>query len=192
MLGRCFQVSLGIGFLIATAAVANAQEVVHALSGTVSAIQPDTKTIIIKTNDGSDGLFKDLTRSNVSLLFDKEIRSRTTPADAFKHQGAQVIVYYIGGGFGAYADRTAVALQSLGAGPIEKATGTVVSSKKHVLTIKTDSGTQETFQIADSAVAETATGVTNADKSDLRKGDQVRVVAYTDNGRKNLLFVREE
>lgn len=191
MLGRCFQVSLGIGFLIATAA-ANAQEVVHALSGTVSAIQPGTKTIIIKTNDGSEGLFKDLTRSNVPLLFDKEIRSRATPADAFKDQGAQVIVYYIGGGFGAFADRTAVSLQSLGAGPIEKTTGTVVSSKKHVLTIKTDSGAQETFQIADSAVAETATGVTNADKFDPGKGDHVRVVADTDNGGKNLLFVRED
>jgi hypothetical protein len=191
MLRRCFQVSLGIAFLIAAAVVVNAQEVVHALSGTVSAIHPGTKTIFIKTNDGSDGLFKDLTQSNVSLLFDKEIRSRTTPADAFKDQGAQVIVYYIGGGFGAFADRTAVALQSLGAGPIEKSTGTVVSSRKHVLTIKTDSGTQETFQIGDSAVAETATGVMNADKFDPEKGDQVRVIADTENGRKNLLFVRE-
>ena len=143
MLRRCFQISLGIGFLIATAVVANAQEVVHALYGTVSAIHPGTKTIIVKTNDGSDGLFKDLTRSNVSLLFDKDIRSRATPAEAFKDQGAQVIVYYIGGGFGAFADRTAVALQSLGAGPIEKATGTVVRSGKHTLTIKADSGTQE-------------------------------------------------
>jgi hypothetical protein len=170
--------------------VVNAQEVVHALSGTVSAINPTAKTIVIKTNDDSFGLFKELTKSNVSLLFDKDIRSRSTPADAFKDNGAQVIVYYFGGGFGTLSQRTAVALQNLGAGPLETETGTVVKCNKHTLIIKTDSGSEETFQIGDTAVAETAIGAASADRFDPEKGDQVRVIASTDNGTKTLLFVR--
>jgi hypothetical protein len=180
-----------MGFSLAALFAANAQEVVHALSGTVSAINPTTKTIIINTNDGSFGLFKEPAKSNLPLLFENDIRSRTTPADTFQDKGAQVIVYYFGGGFGQSSDRTVVALQNLGAGPIEKDTGTVVKFNKHALTIKTDSGAEETFQIGDSAVAETATGAARAEKFDPGKGDQVRVIAALDNGQKTLIFVRE-
>src|SRR5215475_13212602 len=146
MLNRCFHAALVIGFFITASLVVNAQEVVHALSGTVTAINPTAKTIVIKTNDDSDGFFKQLTNSNVSLLFDKDIRSRTTPADTFNDKGAPVIVYYIGGGFGRVS-RTAVAVQNLGAGSLEKDIGTVVKFNKHELTIKTDSGAKETFRI---------------------------------------------
>lgn len=190
MPGRCSQICLVIGFLMTACLVVNAQEVVHALSGTVSAINPIAKTIIIKTNDGSDGIFKDLTKSHISLLFDRDLRSHATPADAFTDKGAQVIVYYFGGGFGALSKRTAVALQILDAGPLENDTGTVVSFNKHELTIKTDSGARETFQIGDTAVADTAVGVVSGDKFDPEQGDQVRVIAAIDKGSRNLLFVR--
>lgn len=188
MLRRCLIVSLLMGFPFA----AGAQEVVHALSGTVTAINPAAKTIVVKTNDGSVGFFKDLTQPDASLLFDKNIRSRATPVGIFNDKGAQVIVYYFGGGFGPFNERTAVALQSLGAEPIEKDTGTVVHFNKHALTIKTGSGTEETFEIGNTAVAETSVGVVNADKFNPEKGDQVRIVAAVDNGHKTLLFVRAE
>lgn len=192
MLGRCFRICLVIGFFMTASLVVNAQEVVHALCGTVSAINPIAKTIIIKTNDGSNGLFKDMTKSNVSLLFDKDIRSHATPADAFTKKGAQVIVYYFGGGFGALSKRTAVALLNLGPGPLENDTGTVVNFNKHELTIRTDSGATETFQIGATAVADTAVGAVSGDKFDPEKGDQVRVIAATNKGRKTLLFVRAQ
>ncbi|QNI34645.1 hypothetical protein H7849_12540 [Alloacidobacterium dinghuense] len=161
------------------------------MSGTVTAINPAAKTIVVNTNDGSFGLFNEQTKSDVALLFENDIRSRTMPADTFKDKGAQVIVYYFGGGFGQSSDRTVVALQNLGAGPIEKDTGTVVKFNKHALTIKTDSGSEETFQIGDTAVAETATGAARAERFDPGKGEQVRVIAALDNGQKTLLFVRE-
>jgi hypothetical protein len=191
MLRRCFNVCVLIALSLTASFVVSAQEVVHALSGTVSAINPTAKTIVINTNDGSFGLFKQLTKSDVQLLFENDIRSHTTPADTFQDKGAQVIVYYYGGGFGDSSDRTAVALQNLGAEPIEKDTGTVVKCNKHALTIKTGSGAEETFQIGDAAVAETATGAMRAEKFDPEKGEQVRVIAALDNGQKTLLFVRE-
>ena len=189
MLRRCFPICLVIAFLTAFLP-AGAQQVVHALSGKVRSINPTAKTIIIDTNDGSEGAFKDLSKTNMSLLFDKDIRSQSTPIDAFKDQGAQVIVYYFGGGFGAN-ERTAVALKNLGSGQIEKSTGTLVHFNKHKLTIKTASGAEETFEIGDDAVAETAVGAASAEKFDGEKGDQVRVLAMDDNGNKTLLFVRQ-
>lgn len=92
----------------------------------------------------------------------------------------KVIVYYFGGGLGQSSDRTVVALQNMGAGPIEKDTGTVVKFNKHALTIKTGSGAEENFQIGDTAVAETATGAVRAEKFDPEKGKQVRVIAGLD------------
>ena len=112
-----------VGLFSLSAFAANAQQVVHALAGTVTYINPTNKTIIISTDDGSEGLFKAMT-SNVSLDFAKELRADSTPADAFTKKGAHVIVYY----FGDSDERTAVALQDLGGGPLKKISGTVPSS----------------------------------------------------------------
>jgi len=101
---------------------ATAQEVVHALTGTVTSIDAAAKTIAIYTDNRSEGFFKDMTNSNTPIEFDKDIRAHATTVDSFKMKNAYVIVFYFGGG----DVRTAVALRSLGAGPFSKDTGTVV------------------------------------------------------------------
>ena len=102
-----------------SAIAANAQQVVHALAGTVTNINPTNKTIIINTDDGSEGLFKETTMSNVSLDFAKDLRADSIPADSFTKKGTHVIVYY----FGDSDERTAIALQDLGGGPLKKISG---------------------------------------------------------------------
>ena len=89
-----------VGVISLAAFAANAQEVVHALAGTVSSINPTEQTITIKTDDGSEGLFKDLMKSNVSFDFDRNVRAGSIPASSFTKKGAHVIVYYFGGGNG--------------------------------------------------------------------------------------------
>ena len=74
MLRETFNSCLLVGCLSLTTAAATAQEVVHPLSGTVSSINPAAKTITIHTDDGSPGVFAVLTKSNVSLEFDKQVR----------------------------------------------------------------------------------------------------------------------
>src|ERR1700740_715819 len=96
-----------VGLVSLAAFTANAQEVVHALAGTVTSISPTERTITIKTDDGSEGLFHDLMKSNVSYEFDRNVRADSIPASAFTKKGAHVIVYYFGDG----DVRTAVALQ---------------------------------------------------------------------------------
>jgi hypothetical protein len=178
-----------VGVVSLGAFVANAQEVVHALAGTVSSMNPTEQTITIKTDDGSEGLFKDLMKSNVSFDFDKNVRAASIPASSFTRKGAHVIVYYFGGG----DVRTAVALQELGVGPLQKISGSVYKFNKHehLLTIKDAAGLSESFHIDPKTVAETSWGAVEGEKFNPEKGDQVRVTAVLANGAEDALFIRE-
>lgn len=174
-----------VGSLSLSAFTANAQEVVHALAGTVTYINPIQKTISINTDDGSE-LFKEMT-SNVSLDFAKDLRADSTPAEVFTKKGAHVIVYYYGEG----NERTAVALQDLGGGPLKKISGSVYkfSRHDHLLTIKDTSGASESFHVEPKTVAETAVGVVEGGRFDPEKGDQVWVTATIANGSPEALFI---
>jgi hypothetical protein len=171
------------------ALAANAQEVVHALAGTVTSVNPTQQTITVKTDDGSAGLFKDLMKSNVPVEFDRNVRAASVPASTFTRKGAPVIVYYFGDG----DVRTAVALQDLGAGPLQKISGSVSKFNKHehLLTIKDATGTSESFHIDAKTVAETPWGAVEGQKFDPAKGDRVRVTAVLANGAEDALFIRE-
>jgi outer membrane lipoprotein-sorting protein len=184
---RCFIACFLVGCCLLTTLPATAQEVVHALYGTVRSINSTAKTITVATDDGSEGLFKDFTRSNVSLDFDKRIRAEASTVDAFTKNGVQVIVYY----FGNSDVRTAVALQDLGSGPFEKSSGTVTKfhRNEHVLTLKNKSGVEETFHLSPKTVAETAMGAVEGYELDLENGDQVRVTAAPVGGGETALFI---
>jgi hypothetical protein len=173
-------------FLLASLA-ATAQEVEHALVGTVSSIDPTAKTITVKTDDGSEGLFKDMINSKTRIEFDPNIRTDATAADEFKKSGTRVIVYYFGMG----DVRTVVALRSLGPGPFTKSTGTVVDfdSNKHSLLIKDKSGTVGSFKITSDTVVETGMGAREGLYYQPQKGDQVRVNATGTNGSTIALFI---
>ncbi len=177
------------GCLSSCAVAASAQEVVHALTGTVSSIDNLTKTLIVFQDNGSEGQFKDLTTEKKHIEFDKKIALDTTAADAFKKKGAYVIVFY----FGDNNDRTAVALKNLGAGPFTSADGTVVKfeGKQHSISIKDASGTVQTFKIAQDTVAEGYMGVVDGFKFQASKGDHIRVVGTTENGSATALFMHE-
>jgi outer membrane lipoprotein-sorting protein len=164
-----------------------AQEIVHALAGTVTAIDAAAKTITVKTDDGSENLFKDDTDSKVKIDFDKDLRAQTTAADAFAKTGARVIVYY----YGFDTVRTAVALENLGSGPFVKTSGTVLKldRHKHLLTIETSAGSKQVFEIGPKTVAETSFGAVEGEKVDVSKGENVRVTASPDGAGQTALFI---
>ena len=176
------------GCILSVAVAATAQEVVHALTGTVRSIDPASKTISIFTDNGSEGLFKDLTNPKLKVDFDKKLRTDTSTVDTFKGEGAYVIVFYFGGG----DVRTAVALRNLGFGPFTNNLGSVVrfDGREHLLFIKNKAGLVKSFKIASDTVAETDFGAVNGLKFQPQKDDQVRVVASTVNGAPTALFVR--
>jgi hypothetical protein len=164
-----------------------AQERVHAVSGTVTSINPKIEMIEIDTDDGSSGHFKWMKHQGISIDFDKNIKAEATDADKFTATGAHVIVYFFGDG----DVRTAVALRVLGDGPFESDKGTVVKVDRHdhLITIKTDSGTDESFRIDPKTVADTTTGVVVGFKLDFDKGQPVQVTATPSGADKTALLI---
>jgi hypothetical protein len=166
---------------------ATAQEVVHALVGTITSINSNAKTIGVRSDDGAEGQFKDMLHSHYKIPFDKNSRTDAAAADSFKNSGERAIVYY----FGVGDLRTIVALRSLGPGPYVKSAGKVVSfnKKERSLTITTQSGQQESFEIPAGAVVDTEMGAVG--ESDFRPatGDPVRLTAVVVNGTNTALFV---
>ncbi len=177
------------GCLGLAAASLPAQEVVHALTGTVSAINSVAKTMIVFQDNGSQDLFADASSPKMHFDFDKKIEAETTPAVAFNQKGAYAIVFYVG-----EADsRTVVALKSLGAGPFTSTVGTVkkFDSHDHSISVEDPSGAMQTFKIDAQTVAEGAFGAEEGIKFHANKGDQVRVVSSKVNGTPMALFLRE-
>lgn len=165
-----------------------AQEVVHALTGMVTAVDPTAKTLTIRTDDGTEGVFKMPVKADGSLDFDKSVKAGTVPAASFTKTKTQVLVYYVG----LDTERTAVAVQDLGSAPLVTDVGSVVKYSKHdhMLTVKDAKGAEQTFMIGPKTVAETSDGAVEGEKSTPNKGVQVRVVASAANGVNTALFVR--
>jgi len=176
------------GCLGLLAVAAHAQQVVHALTGTVSAADDVSKTLVVFQDNGSEGQFKDMTNGKARAVIDKKIALDTTSAEANKKKGTYVIVFY----YGDNDDRTVVALKNLGVGPFTSAEGTVTKfeGKQHSITVQDKSGTVQTFKIAENSVAEGYMGAIDGFKFQPSKGDHVRVVGTTDGGAVTALFMR--
>jgi len=187
MLKSLFKISMLVGCFSLASRVATAQEIVHALSGTISSIDAGEKTITIATDDGSDGTFHLMADPHTPLKFDRSIRNEATAAGDFKTQGAHVVVYYFGAGGG----RTVVALKDLGAGPFTATSGTVVKfdKKEHSLTVKDQTGANQSFNVTSSTIAETDEGATEGLRFDPRKGEKVIVAAAQANGSPTAVFI---
>jgi hypothetical protein len=188
MRGKSFMVCLLIGYCFLPTLAASAQEVVHALCGTVRSINPMNKTITVGMNNGTVMLFNESTKSNVSLDFDKGIRSEATTLDSFTKSGVRIILYYFGNG----DTRTAVALEDLGTGPFEETSGTVVKFDRHerVLTLRSNSGVEESFHLDPKTVAETPYGAMEGSELEAKDGDHLQVMASSVNGKETALFIQ--
>lgn len=177
------------GFLGVAVAPIAAQEVIHALTGTITTIDNAGKTITVLQDDGKKGLYQDLSNPKKSISFDKRIAAETTAANAFSKQGAYAIVFY----FGNDDDRTAVALKGLGDGPFSSVTGTVTrfDPRGHTISVEDTSGATQTLRIDAQTVAEGGMGVIEGLKFQAQSGDKVRVVSGMVNGASTVLFIRQ-
>jgi hypothetical protein len=177
------------GCLVSASVSSAAQEVVHALTGTVSSINNATKTITVLQDNGSQGIFADLSNGKTRISFDKRIASETTAADAFDKKGAYAIVFYVGD----VGAQSVVALKSLGTGPFSATVGTVekIDNHDHSISLEDKTGAMQTFKINAQTIAEGAMGVELGLKFQAEKGDQVRVVSTKLDGAPTALFLRD-
>jgi hypothetical protein len=187
MLNRKLLACAVVGCLGLAPSALRAQSVVHALTGTVSAIDPAQKTITVFLDSGSEGTFKDMTNAKAPISFDKRVLADATSVDAFKRKGAYVIIFYFGG----RDTRTAVALRSLGAGPFTATDGTVTQFDNHdrSISVEDKAGAIATYKINTETVAESTYGAIDGLKFQTQKGDHVRVVGTSENGAAVALFI---
>ncbi len=180
-----------IGFLVGCIAFASvattAQQVVHALVGTVSSIDSAAKTITVTNDDGTETTLRELADPKANFEIDKALRADTTPVQSFNAKGSVAIVLFYGEG----TQQTAVALRSIGAGPFTKTAGTVVkfNGHEHSFSMKDESGAEQTFALAPDAVAETRAGAVDGKKFQPEKGGHVRIMSSLVNGTPTALYV---
>jgi hypothetical protein len=165
-----------------------AQEVIHALTGSVSSINSKAKTITIFQDNGTQGVFAE-PGSKVRFELDKKIADESTAASSFMEQGAYAIVFY----YGSLNNPTIVALKNLGKGPFAATEGTVTrfDNRDRTMSVSDHTGAIRTFTINADTVAEGDMGVVEGSKFRAQKGDQVRVVSEILNGVATALFVKD-
>jgi len=164
-----------------------AQEVVHALTGTVSAIDKASHSIAVLQDVGGSNTFQELTNPKTRVDFDKKVQATTIAADAFKDDGAYVIVFY----YGTDESRTAVAIKNLGSGPFSSTVGTIKKLERgHLLTVQDETGAVQTFKIGSDSVAEGDMGVVDGFRFQAQNGRKVRVVSSVVDGAPTALFIR--
>ncbi len=165
----------------------SAQQVVHALTGTVSSINKASQTIAVLQDVGGSGVFQNPASPKTRVSLDKKIEPGTVAADAFKDDGAYVIVFYYGGS----DNRTAVAFKNLGPGPFASETGTVKKYERgRSITIQDDSGAMQTLKITPDTVAEAYAGAVDGSKFQVSSGDKVRIVSSVIDGSPTVRFIR--
>jgi hypothetical protein len=181
-----FSLSL-LACLALTAGTASAQQMIHAVSGSVKAIYPKAYMLEIITDDGSSGHFQWEAKPTKKVEFNKNVSAEATAIESFTHKGAHVIVYYYGQG----EIRNVVAVHDLGDATVSALQGSVVKLDKHerVLTIKVDSGTEQQLQLDPKTVVDTTTGVQDDFKYGLDKGAAISVIATQANGAQLALLI---
>jgi len=168
-------------------AVAGAQEVIHAMTGTIRAIDAADKSFTLFRDSGSLITFKDATGSKTRAANASKILSDATAASAYDKKDAYVIVFY----YGVSDNPTALAVRALGSGPFTATIGTVAdfSDKARVILVKDDSGAVHEYKIDANTIAESDFGVVEGFKIHADKGGHVRVVGAVTSSNPTALFL---
>jgi hypothetical protein len=178
------------GCIVCLPLASAAQEIVHALTGTVASIDSATKTMSVMQDNGSRGDFALMTNTKTRIAFDKRIEAQSTAAGSFDKKGAYVIVFFY---YSPNEGRTAVALKSLGSGPFSATEGMVTKfdSHAHTISVQDKSGAVQTFRMDAQTVAESNTGAVPVDRFHADKGDHVRIVSVGAEGGADAVFIRD-
>jgi len=171
---RRFQVALIAGaflYLMLWCMPVGAQEVVHAQTGKVVAVDAARKTLTLKLADGSTVTYQDVPSREPELSLDKAVRAKTVPVATFTKVGANVVVLYFG-----YETLTAIAVKDIGADVPKVSTGSVseFDRHQHCLTLKTDAAAAQTLTLTDDTIVDTNEGVVKLADYKPSKGEHLR------------------
>ena len=138
--------AIGLAFLFGATAVV-AQDVVSAVSGTVKKVDAGTKTVVVKTADGTEHTFHFIGRTSVQGAD----ASAAGAKDAFHgvKEGSEVVVHYTKKG----TEETAEEIDHVGKDGLKVTEGTVskIDRGGKTLVVKTADGTEETYRLTEHA-----------------------------------------
>jgi hypothetical protein len=150
-----------------------ADDVVSGVSGSVKAVDKASKTVVVKTADGTEHTFHFIGRTVAHGA--KATAGGSKDAFEGMKEGDEVVVHYTEKG----AVKTAHEVDHIGEGGL-KASEVTVKSVDHAaktVTVKTAEGAEETYHLTGDAVVETGKGLDKAGKV---------TIYYTEEGGKKI------
>jgi ribosomal protein S11 len=167
------KVLLAVAGLAFAASVSVAQDVVSFIHGTVKKVDSTTKTIVVKTKDGTDHTIK--------VAGDDTVKGTKDGFNGIK-EGSEVVVSSTGKG----ADATAKALGKVGKDGMKVTKGTIekVDDGTKTVVVKSADGTEKTFEYSGTALADSGKDIAKGTE----KGAKVTVYYTEDAGKKIVHF----
>jgi hypothetical protein len=161
---------------VLVASVSVAQDVVSFFKGTIKKVDSATKTIVVKTADGTEHTVK---------VTDQAVITGTKKGFEGLKDGTEVIVKSTGKG----ADETATEVGKLGEDGMKSTTGVITKFDKDTKTVvvKSANGSEKTFQLTSSAVADAS----KATASGMAKGTKVTVYYTEEAGKKTAHYISQ-
>jgi hypothetical protein len=149
-------------FALTTSLSLAAQDVVHAVDGTVKKIDSGTKTVVVETKDGTEHTFH--YAGDVTVHGAKDTKRGAVDAAHGVEEGSKVAVHYTSEG----GKDTAHEIDKIGDDGLKTTDGTVshIDRGAKTIAVKTADGTEETFHLTDRAAKDTGKDVAEGtDKS---------------------------
>lgn len=157
--------------------VCAAQDVVSAVHGTIKKIDSSTKTIVVKTADGTEHSLHFVGKTTVHGADD----STKSTKDSWHGltEGTEVVAHYTTRG----TEDTAVEIDKVGQGGLKEMDGTIkdIDRGGKTLVVKTGDGTEQTFRLTGHATEDGGKDIAKGTE----KGARVTVY-YTEDGGKKL------
>lgn len=165
-------------------------DVVHAVSGAVTKIDKDAKTIGVKTADGTEHVFHYTEKTTVrsSKATAKDVKTGAVDTYFAGKEGTHVVVRYTEKG----AEKTAASVDDFGKDTIKVSEGTVTKVDKaaHTVSVKTADGAETTYDWGKDATIDTEHGVVKSSQFVAKEGDKVVVHYSEDAGKKIVHFFK--
>jgi arginine repressor len=173
--------AIGLAFLFG-ATVALAQDVVSAVSGSVKKVDAATKTVVVKTADGTEHTFHFVERTSVHGAE----ASATGAKDALHgvKEGSEVVVHYTKKG----TEETAEEVDHVGKEGLKATEGTVskIDRAGKTLVVKTADGAEDTYHLTDRAAKDAGKDIAKG----AEKSAKVTVYYTEEGGRKVAHFFK--
>ena len=165
-------------------------DVVHAVSGAVTKVDKEAKTIAVKTADGTEHVFHYTEKTAIRGAHDTAKGAKAGAMDTYfaGKEGTHVIVRYSEKG----ADKTASSVDDFGKDGLKVSEGTVTKVDKagHTVAIKTEDGAETTYDWGKDATIDTEHGVVKSTRYVAKEGDKVVVHYSEDAGKKVVHFFK--